>query len=1459
MNIIVRSYTEPVTQNSKFRSNAMRKYIVLIILLIALSFLFSEPVPEATILQVATNWLALQTGQTPIANNWAALPDPADPLYWRVNFNPGFVFVSADDSCIPILAFCKLGSYTVDPVNEAAEDLLVEYSLQIEDAKNNNRSNTETLPIWNAIINQTIGIAEEHDTGLVTAQGQQWGGEAPYNVYCPWDNVNLDEGQYEQCDVGCVATAVAQILNYHKRWNYSFTEMDSYTSSYHDFVCNIDDDSDSYGFPDFNELNGFMQTVADSYNANVDLTNNQKAALSFACGILVNMSYSSIGSGAGNGSAVYDKMNMYYQYTSSGMYNSDAWIDLINNQLRLNRPIEYSGRNSNGGGHAYIITGFQTTNMNTTLNLVNWGRPWCHPEFWSLQPINPASPYPNDHSMLFGIAPNASINQTIQLGNGSTDYSGIRLRATSDDGIDKTITTNNGFFEFGLPTGTYDFTISDVNNYFNTIQFCDVSIQMGTNHISPNPIVIPIRPNVVVVPTDVPTIQEAIDLVRNGGTVAIHNGNYTVSGLNWEDKHIKLQGQSQSGVIITNDRNIGLPAIKLTWVEISNQDMISNITFLECDITGPGEKRGAAIELIGGAAPIITNCTFNNNRVGNSGTSDLLTEVGVGGAVFIKGRRSLQANKPRFVNCTFTNNYTLNGNGGGAVALYGQAHFTGCTFTNNEYIVTEGIGTPQSKGGAVIVYTTQHTGDIDFDNCLFNNNKGRSEADDVFVANIDRLSTLRFSGCTFTADTPNTDGAKPAIKFLSDLDSYSGNMNAHFILTDNKFLSCRQGAVYFCDYHGKNRLTFTGNVVANNMYDGYGVYSWYPDGTPPENTDYFVFDNNTFSNIQGSGLILFQCPTTTINNTVFENCSSYGISWGAYEEGHPGWITRGLTTNHCLFSSYSPRYDFSGNTSSPLVENSVMSVPAMNLDSNYRPLWNSEVKSICIDNGNPDTNGDGGTWITDHYDRDADGTQKDIGAIPLIDGHIHSYHNLTNDKVRYISIPGIVNSPENGEQNSLLYVFDQFRYNGLFTTTPAILEQIRWMYNNDNAYASPNVIPEHYVCSQNGYKVTLTENAQDVLIQYQGYYPDNLMNQGMFIQDPDRYTLEHYIIPPVPGSVGCDQDDNTNVWFREIYLGYYLQESLKPFDALLPILDNITAIMAEDWAMARIPIYGYSPAPGDEPSDAYTNTWLGCFPTGGREITINPGEMVVVRYIGNEPIEFPLGGDNPDPPFTDPYYREMATHFGYEEQPDYIPIFLSIDLNQFEDGNKPTEIAVFVDDECKGAAVIKEGEVQLNAYITNITDPTEDLKNLEFRMFFPGKATNANVLDYAVLNNQSGRFESRNVTVSECKEFLQVRVGKTEEPPLPTVTKLFSNYPNPFNPETTISFDLAEQSPVTIEVFNIKGQKVKTLVRDSYTLGHHSVVWNGTDNYGNSVSSGVYFYRMNTPNHISTQKMLLLK
>ncbi|MCB5264983.1 MAG: T9SS type A sorting domain-containing protein [Candidatus Cloacimonetes bacterium] len=95
--------------------------------------------------------------------------------------------------------------------------------------------------------------------------------------------------------------------------------------------------------------------------------------------------------------------------------------------------------------------------------------------------------------------------------------------------------------------------------------------------------------------------------------------------------------------------------------------------------------------------------------------------------------------------------------------------------------------------------------------------------------------------------------------------------------------------------------------------------------------------------------------------------------------------------------------------------------------------------------------------------------------------------------------------------------------------------------------------------------------------------------------------------------------------------------------------------------------------------------------------------------------------------------------------------------------------------------------------------------------------------------------------------------------PEPVQLTLHQNYPNPFNPETTIRFDLAKPGPVTIDVFNIKGQKMKALVNDSFIAGQHSIIWNGTDSKGKPVASGVYFYRMTTPKSTLIHKMLLMK
>ena len=88
---------------------------------------------------------------------------------------------------------------------------------------------------------------------------------------------------------------------------------------------------------------------------------------------------------------------------------------------------------------------------------------------------------------------------------------------------------------------------------------------------------------------------------------------------------------------------------------------------------------------------------------------------------------------------------------------------------------------------------------------------------------------------------------------------------------------------------------------------------------------------------------------------------------------------------------------------------------------------------------------------------------------------------------------------------------------------------------------------------------------------------------------------------------------------------------------------------------------------------------------------------------------------------------------------------------------------------------------------------------------------------------------------------------------------LLNNYPNPFNPITTITFSIANTMNTEIIIYNIKGKKVRVLVNDKFDAGIHHLVWNGKDDNGKSVASGIYFYKMKSGSYTATRKMILMK
>jgi outer membrane protein assembly factor BamB len=99
-----------------------------------------------------------------------------------------------------------------------------------------------------------------------------------------------------------------------------------------------------------------------------------------------------------------------------------------------------------------------------------------------------------------------------------------------------------------------------------------------------------------------------------------------------------------------------------------------------------------------------------------------------------------------------------------------------------------------------------------------------------------------------------------------------------------------------------------------------------------------------------------------------------------------------------------------------------------------------------------------------------------------------------------------------------------------------------------------------------------------------------------------------------------------------------------------------------------------------------------------------------------------------------------------------------------------------------------------------------------------------------------------------------------EGPPLPAAAHLDQNYPNPFNPETTIGFDLAGNAEVKLEVYDLRGRLVVTLLNGVMMQGgHHRLVWNGKDMAGQGVPSGIYFSRLTAIRNATSRKMVLLR
>lgn len=165
------------------------------------------------------------------------------------------------------------------------------------------------------------------------------------------------------------------------------------------------------------------------------------------------------------------------------------------------------------------------------------------------------------------------------------------------------------------------------------------------------------------------------------------------------------------------------------------------------------------------------------------------------------------------------------------------------------------------------------------------------------------------------------------------------------------------------------------------------------------------------------------------------------------------------------------------------------------------------------------------------------------------------------------------------------------------------------------------------------------------------------------------------------------------------------------------------------------------------------------------------------------------------------------------------------------------------------------GTGEIARLIFHVDDPS--LKSLEITVTSLDEHTPMFV--YTEMVNGEGQ------TMVSTPEFPGVTVAlvlaNSSETPaeIPATFALMQNAPNPFNPQTNISYDLPAAAHVTLDILNVLGQRVKTLVNDYREAGSYSIIWDGRGDDGSATASGVYFYRITAGNDQAVKKMMMLK
>jgi hypothetical protein len=723
------------------------------------------------------------------------------------------------------------------------------------------------------------------------------------------------------------------------------------------------------------------------------------------------------------------------------------------------------------------------------------------------------------------------------------------------------------------------------------------------------------------------TIQEGIDYafanqkskvrILNDDPNYIYNENISVIAMPTTIPNFTLEGIGANviihGIMNADPQNLIHPIIfrnliiqNSSWIFMRN---IQHVTFDGCKIRGCTEDNA-----IYSAVPI----TFTNSEISNNSNS---IYSATGGAVFLSNT-SLHME-----DCSIHNNAGAFG-GGVHVNLGTSVSITNSTFENNQSTGDGGVDNAGTPAGAVYLKNCR--------NILIEGNQ--------FHSNV-------------------TSGSSGPLEIAMRDTGYIGT-DALFTLKDNIFIDNMAIPMGLIQYRGSIGPSFQGcilstqDVFKNNIVTSVSSASDFIivgnqcAGELDVNNCDFIMDTT------GEGGAIIHTYSNLI--TKFDNCIfKTGVNDARFIAGDIPVTNLNNNVTYALFSQGYTTHN--GTTAASHVTTHVSN---MYLDNSYVPIWNANVKSPCIDNGEPGK-------------PDADGTPADIGAITAI-AHNYEQYAMWNDKspdkinqgLKWMCFPVLDHYMTSNNFNVNFFdnildtdVLEWIQYKPLLTN---VVHPLQW----NNATHNWGDYENEVVSSIQGYKVKLRDTVENQI----------WINTSGLLQSPQSVI-----------DLQGDNDVHADNW-----IAYFCKDSADPLKALEAIIDNLNEIKTQYWCLTK---------QGD-------GSWI-----GEKNAVLNYGNMVILH--GHTDCSFQWNNSEPVPPHD----KKLPKEFIYTEKENYIPVYIRLYGSKSDE--VPSEIGLYVNDVCKGAVAVTDSLAQICAYIDEDEEITPENSQLVF--YYESKSTGNNM------------------------------------------------------------------------------------------------------------------------------------